>query len=1050
MRFNFFKARGRSSTAMRAAAFACALMLSSGLALPAAGDGVSGVVHDFRAQVLPGAEVQVQSESTGARRKTRTDDEGRYAVAGLPPGPYKVTVRMAGFRTVARGGAILDAGQSLALDFSMELLTLHEVITVVSGHDEIDPSTSDSLLMTRTSPGATLPINGNDFRASFDLLPGVVITPAGVSDAGQFTSNGQRPNASAYRVDGVSANTGVGGSGLPGSFPGASLPAMTAIGTTENLASPETTQSVELRTSAFAPEYGERPGAQASVTTRCGSNEFHGEGFSQLRDSGWAARDWFANSLGLSAFPRSTYRRFGGVIGGPVWRNRTFFFAGLESSRLNYTGIEVIQVPSLQARLNAPAALLGSLDYFPPPLSPDLSDGTAVGNGQVNRIATLRTANIRLDQSLGSHGTLFMHAVDSPSTSQSSLFDTSSGTLHWSSITVGLTAGRSKGTIYETRSNYSRARLSSRLSDLWAPVFSLAGFNSFQASRSASVYALGQPDAARTLLGLSVPGIGQFIGGDMGSPRQDQWELRQTMGRSLGRHQLRVGVDYTRLRASRDSSSATIIGAVPGLESLLNGGTAVLTYSPVPQEGRPVHAGSLFAQDTFRAGERLTLVYGFRAELTPPSGSQIPGPNIMGSWTGSAWRLAFAGDVYGTAPWPLRYNQIAPRLGLGYRLPGSSLALRAGAGLFYDATLGASLNPVNGAPFNSWLLAGGGTGSAGGGYGSIGSWPDGGSAPDVVRFLTGYSPALQLPASYQWRATIETALGRRGTASAGYFGSKDAHLLGNEAYVDPATGVLVRRVILTGSSSNYQALQLRYTGNLASNLFASFSYAWSHSIDNGSQDSGVFLIHPSYRLDETRASSNFDVRHALTAALSYRVPRWAHLNRALVDWTVSGILRARSGFPVDLYMGEQALGQSFYNVGHPDRVPGAPVWISDSSVGGGRRLNPAAFSAPSSGRQGTLGRNSITGNGLAQWDASLRREFPIYRRISLEAVVTLFNVLNHPAFSDPVPYLSSPFFGMPISMQNLMLGSGTPNTGLPALFQSGGARSAELSFRLMF
>jgi len=1033
---------------MRAEALVCALMLFSGLALPAMGDGISGVVHDFRAQVLVGADVQVQSESTGARWKTRTEDEGRYAVAGLPPGPYKVTVRMAGFRTVARGGAILDAGQSLALDFSMELLTLHEAITVVSGHDDIDPSSSGSLLMTRTSPGAALPANGNDFRASFDLLPGVVVTPAQASDAGQFTSNGQRPNASTYRVDGVSANTGVGGTGLPGSFPGASLPAMTLIGTTENLASPETTQSVELRTSAFSPEYGERPGAEVSVTTRSGSNKFHGEVFAQLRDSGWAARDWFANSLGLSAFPRSTYQRFGGVAGGPIWRNHTFFFAGAETSKLNYTGVELAQVPSSQARLNQPPALQGVLSSFSPPLGPDLGDGTAVGDTLLSRAASLHSFRFRLDQSLGSYGALFLSGVESPSSSDAAnnYLAVSTGILHWNSATLGLTFGRSGGMIHETRFNYSRARLSTHFGDYWGGIFSLSGLEALAVMMNPIVW----PFPASNLLGLSVPGFGQFIGGSIGSPLQDQWEVRHTVGWTQGRHQLRAGADYIRLKAARDTTSAAALGVAPSLNSLLAGGPIPVTYSVMPQDSAVVPTISIFAQDSFRVSDRLNVIYGLRWELTPPVQSEPIVPTLSGVWSGGAWKQSASGDVNPPVTWPVRYGQVAPRLGLAYRLPFSDLVFRAGAGLFYDATLGGSINPINGAPFNSWLLPTGGTGSAGGGSGSIGSWPGSNSAPDVVRFLNGFPPALHLPASYQWRASIDKAVGRGGTASLGYLGSLGRHLLGNEAYVDPDNGVLKRRVILTENSSNYQALQLRYTGNLAPNFFASLSYAWSHSIDNGSQDSGVFLIHPGYQLDETRASSNFDVRHALAAALSYRVPRWSHLNRALADWTVSGILRARSGFPVDLDTGEQALGQSFYNVGHPDRVPGVPEWISNPSVGGGRRLNPAAFATPPSTRQGTLGRNTITGNGLAQLDASLRRDFPIYRRLSLETTVALFNVLNHPTFADPVPYLSSPFFGKPVSMQNLMLGSGTPNTGLPALFQSGGARSAELSFRLMF
>jgi hypothetical protein len=147
---------------------------------------------------------------------------------------------------------------------------------------------------------------------------------------------------------------------------------------------------------------------------------------------------------------------------------------------------------------------------------------------------------------------------------------------------------------------------------------------------------------------------------------------------------------------------------------------------------------------------------------------------------------------------------------------------------------------------------------------------------------------------------------------------------------------------------------------------------------------------------------------------------------------------------------EQPLGQGFDNVGRPDRVPGVPAWIADASVPGGRRLNPAAFSLPLSGVAGTLGRNAITGNPLAQVDVSLHREFSVFRGISLELGLNVFNVLNHPAFADPVPFLSSPWFGQSTSMQNLMLGSGSANTGLPSLFQTGGPRSAELSFRVSF
>jgi hypothetical protein len=318
----------------------------------------------------------------------------------------------------------------------------------------------------------------------------------------------------------------------------------------------------------------------------------------------------------------------------------------------------------------------------------------------------------------------------------------------------------------------------------------------------------------------------------------------------------------------------------------------------------------------------------------------------------------------------------------------------------------------------------------------------------VERFLSATPPPLHLPASYQWRVSLEKRAGG-GVASAAYVGATGRNLLGNQAYVEPATGILDRQITLTEGSSSYQAAQFRYSGTFARNLYGSASYTWSHSIDDGSNDSSLFLIHPGYQLIDARGSSSFDIRQELTAALSYRM-HGNSLPEALRHWTLSGIFRARSGFPIDVMSNQPALGQGFDNAGRPDRVPGMPVWITDASVAGHRRLNPAAFRATSAGVTGSLGRNVITGNGLAQLDASLRREFPLLRQLSLEVSVNVFNVLNHPAFANPVPFLSSPFFGQPTSMQNLMLGSGSPNTGLPPLFQTGGARAGEFSFRFTF
>ncbi len=510
-----------------------------------------------------------------------------------------------------------------------------------------------------------------------------------------------------------------------------------------------------------------------------------------------------------------------------------------------------------------------------------------------------------------------------------------------------------------------------------------------------------------------------------------------------------------RLQQSRQTPIDTILGAASSLQSLLDGAPLAVTYSRPAQNGGTVYTGSLFAQDTFHLGDTITLIYGARWEVTPPVANQVQIPTVSGLWTGSAWQTTHSGNIYGSAPWPMRYGQAAPRFGLAWRLPWRDLVLRGGGGAFYDSTLGASIDPINGAPFNSWLFGSGGIGigSATGASGPTAASAPSSVSPDVQQFLSGASPALSLPVSWQWRASLEKSFESRGLVSATYVGSVARHLLGNEAYVDPASGILERFTTLTQNASNYQSLQLRYAGSPLPNLYGSVSYSWSHSLDDGSEDSSVFLIHPGYRLSEAWASSNFDVRHTMTAALSYRLPPALvppSLRDGLAGWTLGGILRARSGFPIDVLSMEPALGEQFDNSGRPNLVPGQPLWIADPSVAGGRRLNPAAFSVPATGETGTLGRNAIYGNGMIQLDASLRRDFPLFRRLSLEVGLSVFNVFNHPAFADPVPYLSSPWFGQSTSMQNLMMGSGTPNTGLPPLFQTGGSRSAELNFRFSF
>jgi hypothetical protein len=162
------------------------------------------------------------------------------------------------------------------------------------------------------------------------------------------------------------------------------------------------------------------------------------------------------------------------------------------------------------------------------------------------------------------------------------------------------------------------------------------------------------------------------------------------------------------------------------------------------------------------------------------------------------------------------------------------------------------------------------------------------------------------------------------------------------------------------------------------------------------------------------------------------------------------MFRARTGFPIDVLTSQDAFGLGLSNVIRPDIVAGEPVWIADPSVPGGSRLNPAAFSLPHNMAQGDLGRNAITGFGMYQVDLALHRQFRVSEHLGLDARLEGFNALNHSNFGDPMRYLASPLFGQSGSMLNLMMGNGSPNSGLAPALQVGGPRSLQLALRLRF
>jgi len=279
--------------------------------------------------------------------------------------------------------------------------------------------------------------------------------------------------------------------------------------------------------------------------------------------------------------------------------------------------------------------------------------------------------------------------------------------------------------------------------------------------------------------------------------------------------------------------------------------------------------------------------------------------------------------------------------------------------------------------------------------------------------------------------------------SAGWVGSTGRDLLRREGYL--LSGVAGPGLVLATSHgrSSYQSFQANFRRKLALGFGGIASYTWSHSIDNGSWDSGSYLVGDGIGGSRDRGPSNFDVRHSLSAGFSYDLPGIAR------DWSLHGIFRVRTGFPIDVLARDNAFGLGFDNAPRPDLQPGVPVWVHNRDAPGGRVLNAAAFVIPG-GRQGTLGRNALRGAGLGQLDAGIERKFTLPGASSLHLRVQTYNVTNARALADPVRVLTSPLFGQPASLVSLMFGTGRPTSGVTPAFQSGGPRTAELSLSWIF
>ena len=1018
---------------------------------------VSGFVRDPSGQVIAGATVTIHNHATAVEYRTTTNEAGIYTLHPLPAGTYKLTASAPGFDAKVIDDLRLQAAAKISLHIDLSIASTNEIVTVDGSGVYIN--TVDATVATTVDRRfvENMPLNGRSFQSLMTMVPGVSVVPSqGVGKGGEISVNGQRTEANYFTVDGVSANTGTMagdvGIGIGAGYSG-SVPGHTALGTTQSMVSVDALEEFRATTSTYSAEYGRTPGGQFSLTTRSGTNEWHGSAFNYLRNDKLDAANWFDNAYGL---PKQLTKQndFGGTLGGPLFlpkvydgKDRTFFFFSYEGLRLRAPQAAITtEVPTLEVRRNAPAELQPFLNAFPIPNGPVLENGNAHFTSGYTSPSSLDSTSLRVDHSVNPNLKLFGRFSRTPSSvvtrSIYGLSERNSQELNLRTLTLGATAVLSP-----------RLNSDFRFGSTWNDTKNVGVIDNFGGATPLTFDNVpGMSGPSLAWLYFRIPGNRYpTLGLSPSESQQRQLNVVETMNLSVGRHALKWGIDYRRTLTRVPLPKTYIQVGYFDQESILANQPGILRVFRSEIEMQPVYSNfSAFLQDEWRVSQRLTLSLGLRWDLNPAPRDADSNQPFTVDQIKDLSKTAVARR--GSDLWKTAYNNLAPRFGVAYQVnqkPGFETVLRGGAGVFYDTgnTLG-SRGYLYGVGITTTALFASSFPLT---QAQLDSIPAPSPDPPYRSNVVGFDPELKLPYTVQWNVAVEQGLGSKQTVTMNYVGAAGRRLLADMLYYPgnignpnfaAAEGLYSMGLYLTTNraSSDYQALQVKFQRKLSHGLQALASWTWSHSIDNASTNFTLSQL--------LRGNSDFDLRHNVQAAITYDIPgRYSNpfVSALLKDWSADVRIFARTAAPVNI------VGTTGFDPGtganldyQPNRISGQPLYLDDPKAPGGRRINSAAFEAAGEGQQGNLGRNIVRGFGAFQTDIALRREFPFGERVRLQFRAEAFNVFNRANFGSFYNQLADPLFGTAANTLNGQLG------GLNPLYQVGGPRSMQLALRLYF
>ena len=970
--------------------------------------GIHGTVDDSSGAFLARAEVKAANEGTGQVYRTVTTSAGEFTFQDLPLGSYTVSVRQNGFQPLEVSQVTVRAGSIYSLPLKLALASVATKVEVAAAALSVDTTTSVQTEDLATSTVQTIPLNGRDFTQLLTVTPGYAGYGVGFLSA----INGAQATQTNWQIEGADNNdawintSAVNQGGVYG-IPGVLLPV-------------DSVDEFSLVTQGNA-ETGRNPGGTVNLVLKSGTNRVHGSAYYYNRNEALAASPVFAaNGSDTPQKNKLRDQQYGFTVGGPIFKDRTFFFLSFERQSFDI-GIPTLVTEPSQAYQQAALAVLTQYNVPVNPVSENLLAGLWPASALTGLAQPDNYFNPGTEDGYSNNGILKLdHAFNESNRVSLRAFVAQGHQIAPTSSFLSPYFESSPMHVENWALVYN-STLSPRLANQFVFGFNYFGQTLADANTDFNPIALGLNTGVTSpqLAGAPNITIGAFdpIGLNPYSGRQDTtWHLTDALSYNIGKHQLRFGGEFRRSKVDEfyhtgqrgTFSFDGYQGPWAGDPNITDGNITALAdflagfvYQSTIVTGNPsrtvfTNGFSFFGQDNFQITHRLNINLGLRYDYIGPIHD---GDNDLSTFIPSApGGLVVVGEGIKSL-YPSDWTNFGPRVGFAYQpFNDAGTVVRGGFGIAYDT--------VNVSPFlgNSFIYNGGPAGVEGNPIGNNSSQtltlngftlPTDGSLiawPTNTNFnLFSVSQNFKTPYLYNYSLNVQKSLGRAAIAQVGYVGSLGRHLLllrdinqaalGSDSIYPPGTPNQTRPYysqfqsfsvidqLESRGNSNYNSLQATLKTSSWHGVTSQFAYTFAHTLDYGS-----FTALPQNSFDPAAeyGNSDFDARHNFTAYLLYALPQSSHGLRLVTNgWKVSSLLSFRSGLPftVDAYGDPSGTGE---NTDRPSLTGNPYQGISHSVIDHQpvQWINPNSFTI-NSNQFGTMGRNQLFGPCFSDVDFSV-------------------------------------------------------------------------------